>query len=69
MKTPQLHPRKSLNTHKEGETLINAEESLHIKDHNFQRFSAAGTDTVQLAVFVCGVHMQFNTNDRLSSCQ
>jgi hypothetical protein len=38
---PQLHPCKNLNTHKEGETLINAEESLNIKYHNFQWFSAA----------------------------
>jgi len=70
-----VHLCKSLNTHKDGGTVKNAEESLNIKDHNFQGFSAARDrhidvrDTVQLAVFVCGVNMQFNINDRLSSCQ
>jgi hypothetical protein len=70
-----MYLRKSLNTHKDGGASKNAEESLNIKDHNFQRFSAARDrhtdvrDTVQLAAFVCGVNMQFYINDGLSSCQ
>jgi hypothetical protein len=74
MKTPTVSLQKP-KTHKDGGPLKNSEESLYIKDHNFQLFSAARDrhtdvrDTVQLAVFVCGVNMQFNINDRLSSCQ
>jgi hypothetical protein len=70
-----MYPCESLNSHKDRETLKNAEESLNIEDQNFQQFSAARDrhtnvrDTVQLAGFVCEVNMQFSVKDRLSSCQ